>query len=72
MRYIERNPVRAGLLEQPWAYPWSSAQAHVSGIDRHAILVMADWASPARRDAWKAFIASVESEKLLAGLRKQL
>jgi putative transposase len=29
-RYIERNPVRAGLTEMAQAYPWSSAAAYVS------------------------------------------
>lgn len=30
-RYIEMNPVAAGLVESPGDYPWSSAQAHLSG-----------------------------------------
>jgi putative transposase len=25
MRYIARNPVRAGMVKQAWEYPWSSA-----------------------------------------------
>ncbi len=29
-RYIERNPVRAGLSETAWAYPWSSAAYYVN------------------------------------------
>ncbi len=29
MRYIERNPVRAKIVENAWDYPWSSARAHV-------------------------------------------
>lgn len=29
-RYIERNPVRAGMVEQAWDYRWSSAQAYLS------------------------------------------
>ncbi|MGE5545099.1 MAG: transposase [Bacillota bacterium] len=32
-RYIELNPVRAGLTEVPWHYPWSSAHAHLTGQD---------------------------------------
>jgi putative transposase len=31
-RYIERNPVRAGLVNLAEEYPWSSAKAHVLGI----------------------------------------
>jgi putative transposase len=32
-RYVEQNPVRAGLAATPWEYPWSSAAAHVAGED---------------------------------------
>lgn len=32
-RYVELNPVRAGLVKDPAAYPWSSAAAHLSGRD---------------------------------------
>ncbi len=32
-RYIELNPVRAGLVKSPWDYPWSSAAAHMQGQD---------------------------------------
>lgn len=30
-RYIELNPVRAGLAETPEGWPWSSARAHLLG-----------------------------------------
>ena len=29
LRYVELNPVRAGLVERPEAWPWSSARAHL-------------------------------------------
>jgi len=32
-RYVELNPVRAGLVKTPEAYRWSSAVAHISGRD---------------------------------------
>jgi len=28
VRYVERNPVRAGIVESAWDYPWSSAGFH--------------------------------------------
>ena len=31
LRYVERNPVRAGLVEHAEDWPWSSARAHVTG-----------------------------------------
>ena len=33
MRYIEENPVRAGLAVRPGAYPWSSYRANALGED---------------------------------------
>ncbi|MFT5172081.1 MAG: putative transposase [Gammaproteobacteria bacterium] len=32
-RYIELNPLRAGLCKHPGDWPWSSARAHLTGID---------------------------------------
>ncbi len=32
-RYIEMNPVRAGLVDKPEKYVWSSARAHLRGED---------------------------------------
>ena len=32
-RYIEMNPVRAGLVNDPKAWQWSSAKAHIDGIN---------------------------------------
>jgi putative transposase len=33
MRYIEENPVRAGLASHPGAYPWSSYRCNALGED---------------------------------------
>ena len=30
-RYIERNPLVAGLVQRPWDYPWSSCRAYAVG-----------------------------------------
>ena len=50
-RYIERNPVRAGLCRTVEQWPWSSARAHLCGEDDELVSVrpllelMPDWAS---------------------------
>ncbi len=31
VRYVERNPVRAGIVSTPQDYPWCSAGSHVTG-----------------------------------------
>jgi putative transposase len=37
MRYIEMNPVRAGMVEHPAQYRWSSYAANAQGIDNAVI-----------------------------------
>ena len=38
LRYVERNPVRAGLAAQAWEYPWSSAAYHVGLEDTNPLV----------------------------------
>ncbi len=51
VRYIEQNPVRAGLVERAESYPWSSARTHVLKIqddlltDFYLLLEIGDWAA---------------------------
>jgi putative transposase len=33
LRYVALNPVRARLVEKPQDWPWSSARAHLSGLE---------------------------------------
>jgi putative transposase len=50
-RYVELNPVRAGLVERPEQWRWSSVHAHLSGrgtglVDVRPLLDRApDWAA---------------------------
>ncbi len=41
VRYTERNPVKAGIVQKAGDYAWSSAAEHISGI-RQSILRLAD------------------------------
>ena len=38
LRYVELNPVRAGLVKIAWAWEWSSAPARIDGRDAHGLL----------------------------------
>jgi putative transposase len=64
-RYIELNPVRAGLAPQPDGYRWSSAAAHLTGQDDN--LVRVDPLLSIVED-WRAFLSvpvpSSEAETL--------
>lgn len=37
LRYVDRNPVRAGLVEDPTAYPWSSCATYALGAPSRLI-----------------------------------
>jgi putative transposase len=54
VRYVEMNPVEAGLVTTPWDYRWSSAAAHVDGRNDSLVRVqpMLD-----RVSNWKAYLA---------------
>jgi putative transposase len=60
-RYVERNPLEAGLVAVPWDYRWSSARAYALG-EADALLAANPWyealsPEPARRQAlWRDFL----------------
>ncbi len=56
LSYVERNPVRAGLVERAWDYPWSSATAHVSGRDSTGLLSMKLWKSAFTPSEWRRML----------------
>jgi putative transposase len=64
-RYVELNPVRAGLVKSPGAYPWSSAAAHLAARDDRLVQVepllelVRDWVS-----FLSAGCSDIESETL--------
>ncbi len=37
--YVELNPVRAGIVQAPWDYRWSSIHAHLTGTDPNQVRV---------------------------------
>lgn len=57
-RYIELNPVRAGMVEHPADYPWSSARGHFFGQENplltpHQLYLALDSDPAARREAYR-------------------
>jgi len=53
LRYVEANPCRAGIVQNPADYPWSSAAAHLSeGLERSRILDMEFWRKAGGKAAW--------------------
>lgn len=68
-RYIEMNPVRAGLVDCPEDYPWSSARAHLCGKDDKLVRVepllnrIEDWGVYLTRPIEDNLISSIRSHE---------
>ena len=64
LRYVDLNPVRARLTEQATDTRWSSARAHVEGIDRSGLLDMEAWLEAAPAEPWRSWLeaARVDDE----------
>ncbi len=54
IRYVELNPVRAGMVSAAQDYPWSSAAAHGSGVDPWGVLDMDWWRREWTEGDWMA------------------
>ena len=62
MRYVEMNPVRAALAADAGGYEWSSAGAHLSGVDGRHLLDMGFWAESGGTRRWEELHADEEVE----------
>ena len=74
-RYIELNPVRAGMVEDPGAYPWSSYRSHGLGerdelIRDHELYLALGTKVPERQCAYRALFRSQMDDEALTQIRK--
>jgi putative transposase len=66
-RYVELNPVRAGLVPSAEDWAWSSARAHLAGRDDRLVSVAPLWAMIAD---WNGFLQSAVPEEELRQIRR--
>ena len=52
MKYVELNPVRAGLVREAGDYAWSSALMHLGGSDALGLLDGEAWTAYASTEDW--------------------
>ena len=63
LRYVERNPVRAKLVKQPWEYFWSGARFHSGFIDTDPIIdVDCHSALDLDKEQWREFLKADSPE----------
>ena len=61
LRYVECNPVRAGLVSEPWDYRWSSAKGHIDGKGDELVKTQPKGIII---DGWREFLSEPEDEKV--------
>ena len=67
LRYVELNPVRAGLVARAEDYPWSSARAHIS---RTPDLLISETSLNMMIGDWTSFLATRPPDSEFILLRK--
>ncbi len=67
VRYVELNPVRAGLVSRASDYPWSSAAFHLGLKPDRLIRSETEWGGPV--EGWAEALSSPEDEQTLALIR---
>ena len=62
LRYVERNPLRAGRVERADAWPWSSLPKHEGALRPDWLLPLQKWPVHRRGD-WLAWVNRAQSPK---------
>ena len=73
-RYIELNPVRAGMVRHPREYPWSSYRANAEGhsnalIQPHDIYKRLGRSAASRREAYRMLVEARLEDEVLDKIR---
>ena len=68
VRYVELNPVRAGLVRKAADYRWSSARAHIEGTDD--VLVKSARMLEIVGEDWISFLSAEVRDEDIAALRR--
>jgi putative transposase len=69
VKYVELNPVRAGVVEQASAYPWSSAMAHCA--KKQDVLLDASRPFPGPIGDWSAWLDLGVDDDLVKRIREK-
>ncbi len=71
LAYVERNPVRAGIVNRPEDHPWSSARVHLGlESDQSGLLDLEFWRGFGGEEAWRELLMSPEEVTVLRLLRR--
>jgi REP-associated tyrosine transposase len=69
LRYVERNPVRARMVQVAWRYRWSSAAAHCNVGPVPGWLDRGQWGKVWSAEAWREHLRAREEVEIVEHLR---
>jgi len=67
VRYVENNPVRAGLVARAEEWDWSSANAHMN--QKKSVLELKDISNYLNIDDWESYLKQAEDQVRLENIR---
>lgn len=70
LRYVELNPLRAGMVEKAAGWKWSSAAAHCGLASPDPMLEMERWSKRWKVDEWWEFLVDAEAVSDESRLRR--
>jgi len=70
LRYVELNPVRARLVSEPQAFPWSSAASHCTAAEPASLLDLTLWRAVWTPQAWTDYLAEPVPDEQAAAIRE--
>lgn len=76
-RYVELNPVRAGIVRRPSEYPWSSHAANAEGEENpllrpHAVYAALGRSPAARRAAYRELVTQAIGRPMIDTIRQAI
>lgn len=63
LSYVELNPVRAGIIDKAWDYPWSSAAAHCGQDPYNPVLDLTAWNEQMPGKEWRSHLRKSTRDK---------
>ena len=72
IRYVERNPVDAGIVTAAWDYEWSSANSRCNGIKNSLLNCNQNWSEFInQKKNWKKWLGEEEDLKKIERIRER-
>ena len=70
IKYVERNPVRAKMVNKAWEWKWSSAKQHSGEGSGEITVERIEKYTDITEEKWKNILSEKEDEEIMKAIRK--